>query len=157
MFGYVLLSRWVFQAQAFVPQCLAVYKCPEHSSIRSSAQLQGICTVLCSARTCEVYEQRDSEATSYISTVRGKPKAEAFEHSVELPLAQKVILRLLSLQQRGIIHIHNVQLAAAPEISPHNESSTTNSSHIQQHSTHPSSRSQQAEVTAMLQSLMSTG
>lgn len=157
MSGYVLLDRWVFQAKLFVSQCLAVYKCPKHSCLRSLAQLQGICTVLCSARTCEVYEQRDSEATSYVSTVRGKPTGEAFEHSVTLPVAQKVVLRLLSLQQRGIIHIHSVQLAAAPEISPHNESSTSNSSYVQQHSTHPSSRSQQAEVTAMLQNLMSTG
>ena len=119
--------------------------------------VQGQCEVLCSARTCEVYEQRDNESTSYISTVRGKPKAGAFEHCLTLPAATKTVLRLLSLQQHGIVHIYRVQLAAVPEVGPHQLSSATDSRPSGPHSSQFSSRSQQAEVKAMLQTFMSTG
>ncbi|DBB04371.1 TPA: hypothetical protein ACH3X1_012859 [Trebouxia sp. C0004] len=119
--------------------------------------LQGQCQMLCSARTCEVYEQKDNESTSYVSTVRGKPKAGAFEHCLILPSATKAVLRLLSLQQRGIVHIHRLQLAAVPEVSPHQPSSAADSSPSYQHGSQSTSRSQQAEVKAMLQDLMTTG
>ncbi len=119
--------------------------------------VQGQCEVLCSARTCEVYEQKDDESTSYVSTVRGKPKAGAFEHLLTLPAATTAVLRLLSLQQRGIVHIYRVQLTAVPEVGPHQLSSAADSRPSHQHSSQSTSRSQQAEVKAMLQDLMSTG
>ena len=119
--------------------------------------MQGQCEVLCSARTCEVYEQKDDESTSYVSTVRGKPKTGAFEHCINLPAATKAVLRLLSLQQHGIVHIYKVQLAAVPEVGPHQLSSAADSRPSDQHSSQSSSRSQQAEVKAMLQDFMSTG
>lgn len=127
-------------------------------NLQGPNNFQGICIMLCSARTCEVYEQKDSESTSYVSTVRGRPTAGAFQHTIILPTSKQVILRLLSLQQQGSISVHQVQLATSPDDTPHQSHSTAETSTSHQAKTiTASSRSQQAEVKAMLQHLMSTG
>lgn len=126
-------------------------------SIQGSDDMQGLLDLSCSARTCEVYEQKDSESCSYVTTIRGKPASGTFAHSIPLPAAKKVIVRLLSLQQQGKVSIHSVQLnPIAPEDSqslarPHSESASCASNF------EAGSRSQQAEVKAMLQGLIATG
>ena len=109
----------------------------------------------CSARTCEMYEQKDIDSLSYITTNRGKPADGFFEHSVSMPAARKVILRMLSLAQSGILTIHLIQLAPAPNLDPDQELLADQDS-LQHQKTRPS-QSQQAEVKAMLQQLISTG
>lgn len=117
--------------------------------------LQWLCTIQCSARTCEIYEQKDIDSLSYIATNRGKPADGLYEHSLSMPAARKVILRMLSLAQSGILAIHSIQLAPAPDPYPHHDL-LDNQDNLQHEKT-TSSQSQQAEVKAMLQKLMSTG
>ena len=125
--------------------------------LSKESQLQGLLDLLCSARTCEVYEQKGSDSCSYVTTIRGKPASGAFAHSIPLPAAKKVIVRLLSLQQQAKVTIHIVQLnPGAPEdsqspASPHSKSASCASN------VEAGSRSQQAEVKAMLQGLIATG
>lgn len=103
-----------------------------------------------------MYEQKDSNSTSYVATTRGKPAGNLFEHSINLPAARKIILRMLSLAQSGIICIHDIQLAPTPEANLQHRTPADQVSGVQQHHSR-ASESQQAEVHAMLQQLMSSG
>lgn len=117
---------------------------------------QGLCTITCSARTCEVYEQQDEGSTSYVTTTRGKPTEESFQHSINLPAANKVILRMLSLQHRGILHIHHIKLEPRTDTDLEQERPSDHASSLQHHPGR-GIKSQQAEVQAMLQQMMSSG
>lgn len=106
-----------------------------------------------------MYEQKDSDSTSYVATTRGKPAGDLFEHSINLPAARKIILRMLSLAQSGIICIHHIQLAPTAlltEADLGHKAPADQVSGVQQHHSR-ASKSQQAEVQAMLQQLMSSG
>ena len=103
-----------------------------------------------------MYEQKDSNSTSYVATTRGKPAEDLFEHSINLPAARKIILRMLSLAQSGIIRIQDIQLASTNEADLQHNTPAEPVSGLQQHHGR-ASKSQQAEVQAMLQQLMSSG
>lgn len=103
-----------------------------------------------------MYEQKDSNSTSYVATTRGKPAGDLFEHSINLPAARKIILRMLSLAQSGIICIHHIQLAPTPEAELQHNTPADHVSNLPQHHSR-ASKSQQTEVQAMLQQLMSSG
>ncbi|KAL3142009.1 hypothetical protein ABBQ32_004649 [Trebouxia sp. C0010 RCD-2024] len=124
--------------------------------LQSSSDFQGICTIRCSARTCEVYEQQDNNSTSYVATTRGKLAGEAFQHSLTLPAAPKVILRMLSLQHPGILHIHHVQLESSSDTDLQQKKPADQAGSLQQYQSR-GTKSQQAEVQAMLQQMMSSG
>lgn len=116
-------------------------------------------SMTCSARTIEVYEQKDG-SNSYVSTARGKPSASAglYKHDITLPNAQKVVLRLLSLQQPGSAVLHSLQLLPLPPNATQNETARTKapSSNSEQQDSQNAS-SQKTQVAAMLQSMMATG
>lgn len=118
--------------------------------------LQGLCTIRCSARTCEVYEQQDTDCISYVATTRGKPAGDSFQHSISLPAAAKVILRMLSLQHPGILHIHHIQLESNSDTDFQQEKPADRVGSLQ-HRQSRGTKSQQAEVQAMLQQMMSSG
>lgn len=133
---------------------LIVLVCTECTSM--AKLLQGLCTMSCSARTCEVYEQQDKDSTSYVATTRGKPAGELFQHSINLPAAAKTILRMLSLKHPGILHIHHIQLEANSDIDLQQGRSADKGDSLQ-HRQGWANKSQQAEVQAMLQQMMSSG
>lgn len=136
--------------------CLMSAVCCRNDCTTVAMLLQGLCTICCSARTCELYDQKDKDSTSYVATTRGKPAGDMFEHSINLPAARKVVLRMLSLAQRGILHIHRIQLAPKNDADCQHEAPADQISSLQHHPSRES-KSQQAEVQAMLQQLMSSG
>ena len=119
---------------------------------------QGKLSFICSARTCEVYEQSEG-STSYVCTVRGKPSEGQFQHDISLPSAPKAVLRLLSLQQPGSIGFHNMQLLPlsqnAKQQRPSSDTEAGPPDNAQKQL--QTGSSQKTQVTAMLQSLMASG
>ena len=111
--------------------------------------------LVCSARTCEVYEQRET-STSYASTVRGKPYEGLYQHDIVLPGAQRAVLRLLSLQQPGSIDFQSLELLPLPPDVRHDPATATRTGHSERNHTE-TTRSQKAQVATMLQNMMASG
>ena len=113
--------------------------------------------LVCSARTCEVYEQRDT-STSYASTVRGKPYEGLYQHDIALPGTHRAVLRLLSLQQPGVINFQSLELLPLPPDARHDPATVADTGHSEKNYTETeSTRSQKAQVAAMLQNMMASG
>ena len=120
--------------------------------------VQGTLRLTCSARTCEVYEQRDT-STSYASTVRGKPYEGLYQHDIALPRAHRAVLRLLSLQQPGSVKFQSMELLPLlPDARQHAPAADLNTGRSERdHTESESTRSQKAQVAAMLQTMMASG
>lgn len=109
----------------------------------------------CSARTCEVYEQRNG-STSYVSTGRGTASSALgmYKHEVTLPRATGAVLRLLSLQLPSSLVVQSLQLLPPPDAGQHEAEYPMS---IGSNNDQQAASSQKAQVAAVLQDLMASG
>lgn len=128
----------------------------EHNTDIILHPAQGTLSFICSARTCEVYEQSEG-STSYVCTMRGKPSEGLFQHDISLPSAPKAVLRLLSLQQSGSISFHNMQLLPSSPNAKQQRPSSDTEAGPPDNAQKQLQSSQKTQVTAMLQSMMASG